>query len=300
MLLLGGGGFAAWYFGLLDGILGKPADTASTEKTLDEYKNEQTAADNLPAIKPEWSLNVTDAQKEALEYLIKNMASVKGGTFTMGASENERDACEESLLADSKVTHNVTLSDFYIGKYEVNQDIWCSVMGEENNPSYDPKKEAPVSNASWNEIQDFIAKLNELTGLQFRLPTEAEWEFAARGGNKEKSKNYKFAGGNDINKVANYDGNSDHSIRIPGQLNANGLGLYDMSGNVQEFCSDSFATYDATAQTDPCNNDGDNKVARGGDYTSKPYECMVSYRSGLKANDKNPHIGFRLALSVAK
>ena len=299
VLLLGGGGFAAWYFGLLDGVLGKPADTASTEKTLDEYKNEQTAADNLPAIKPVWSLNVTDEQKDVLENFIKNMASVKGGTFTMGASESDRDACkDESLLADCKTTHQVTLDDFYIGKYELTQDVWEAVMGKEGNKSFDQSPDVPVNNHSWNDIQNFIDKLNELTGLKFRFPTEAEWEYAARGGNKTKG--FVYAGGKDINKVANYADNSDHNIRSVGQLGANELGLYDMSGNVQEFCADAFAPYEASSQKNPLVDNGSNKVVRGGDYGSDAVDCMVCFRSSRAASDGNGRIGVRLALSAAK
>jgi len=152
------------------------------------------------------------------------MVFVEGGTFMMGAtSEQESDAFDWE-----KPAHRVTLSDFYIGKYEVTQAQWKAVMG--SNPSYFKGDNLPVERVSWGDCQEFIRKLNERTGLTFRLPTEAEWDYAARGGNR--SRGYKYSGSDDPDEVAWYWDNSGIKTHPVGQKRANELGLYDMSGNV--------------------------------------------------------------------
>ena len=154
------------------------------------------------------------------------MVEVRGGTFTMGAtSEQEVDA-----FGDEKPAHEVTLSDYYIGKTEVTQALWKAVMG--NNPSYFEGENLPVECISWHDCKTFISKLNALTGKNFRMPTEAEWEYAARGGSK--SRGYKYSGSNTLDDVAWYSGNSDSETHEVGTKSPNELGLYDMSGNVSE------------------------------------------------------------------
>ena len=195
--------------------------------------------------------------KLTLNNLTANMVYVSGGTFTMGAtSEQGSDAYD-----GEKPVHSVTLSSFYICKYEVTQALWKAVMG--SNPSNWKGDDLPVETVSWDDCQTFIRKLNALTGKNFRLPTEAEWEFAARGGNN--SRGYKYAGSNNIETVAWYDGNSGNKTHVVGTKSPNELGLYDMSGNVWEWCQDRYGSYSGASQTNPTGaSSGSNRVLRGG------------------------------------
>ena len=166
------------------------------------------------------------------------MIRVQGGTFTMGCTSDLETGC----LDDEIPPHKVTLSTFYIGETEVTQELWKAVM--ENNPSYFKGNNKPVEQVSWYDCQEFIRELNQLTGKKFRLPTEAEWEFAARGGTK--SAGYIFSGGHDIGSVAWYtenaydkgENNSDYGTHEVKTKKPNELGIYNMSGNVREWCSD--------------------------------------------------------------
>lgn len=172
-----------------------------------------------------------------------DMVWVEGGTFRMGAtSEQGSDA-----WGGEKPVHSVTLSGYYIGKTEVTQALWKAVMG--SNPSEFKGDNLPVEQVSWDDCQEFIRKLNSLTGQHFRLPTEAEWEFACRGGNN--SCGYKYSGSNDIDNVAWYFDNSGHKTHPVGTKAQNELGIYDMSGNVWEWCSDWYGNYSSGAQTNP-------------------------------------------------
>ena len=225
------------------------------------------------------------------------MIAVEGGTFTMGAtSEQGNDAYDWE-----KPAHAVTLSGYSIGETEVTQALWLAVMG--SNPSYFSGNQKPVEEVSWNDCQNFIKKLNELTGEHFRLPTEAEWEFAARGG--IKSQGYKYAGSNSADEVA-ADHNSDVATK-----KANELGLYDMSGSVLEWCNDWYDDYSSSSQTNPTGpNSGEKRVlrgAQGGGEGLLTENCFrVSYRLSAAPDDKHwPYdddpvylgrYGFRLAL----
>ena len=218
------------------------------------------------------------------------LIKVDGGTFTMGATpEQEADAS-----SDEHPAHQVTLSDYYIGQYEVTRELWKAVMG--SNPSSNktnPKK--PIADVSWNVIvNDFLPRLNILTGKNFSLPTEAQWEFAARGGNK--SQGYKYSGSNNIDEVAWYDANS--VTRCPvGKKLPNELGLYDMSGNVCEWCNDWYGDYSAEAQTNPTGPaSGSNRVSRGGYYNRNASLCRVSCRSSTPPESDYGLYGFRLVL----
>jgi len=225
------------------------------------------------------------------------MIKVEGGTFTMGAtSEQISDAGSHE-----KPTHSVTLSSYYIGETEVTQELWQAVMG--SNPSTRQGTKLPVHDVSWNDCQTFITNLNSLTGRTFRLPTEAEWEYAARGGNK--SKGYKYAGSNTIGAVAWYDVNSyDLGSSSPywGPQNvcgktANELGLYDMSGNVWEWCQDWYGDYSSSSQTNPTGpSTGSLRVRRGGGWNSEAWRCRVSYRLNDAPGYGDYFQGFRLAL----
>ena len=217
------------------------------------------------------------------------MIHVEGGEFMMGAtSEQEADAFD-----DEKPPHRVTVSSYYIGETEVTQSLWQAVMGR--NPSKFQGANRPVENVSWDDCQTFIFKLNSLTGKNFRLPTEAEWEFAARGGNKSHA--YKYSGSNEINKVAWFKNNSDkgtHSVKIKGK---NELGIYDMSGNVWEWCQDFHSSYSSASQTDPVGISANAfRISRGGCWNSNPRRCRVSFRGGNAPDDRD-FLGMRLACS---
>ena len=216
------------------------------------------------------------------------MVKVDGGTFTMGAtSEQGSDASDVE-----KPAHSVTLSSYYIGQTEVTQALWKAVMG--NNPSYYKGDKKPVENVSWEDCQKFISKLNKLTGKTFSLPTEAQWEFAARSGNS--SRGYKYGGSNKIGDVAWYDNNSGNGTHNVGTKSPNELGLYDMSGNVWEWCSDWYGNYSSNSQTNPTGpNRGPDRVSRGGSWISDAWYCRVSNRYG-PPDDCGCYVGLRLVL----
>ena len=218
------------------------------------------------------------------------MVRVDGGTFTMGAtSEQGSDA-----YSWEKPAHQVTLSSYYIGKTEVTQALWQAVMG--SNPSICKGSNLPVECVSWEDCQTFIRKLNALTGKNFRMPTEAEWEFAARGGNN--SRGYKYSGSNTLSNVAWYDdimGSQTHPV---GTKAPNELGLYDMSGNVWEWCSDWYGSYSSSSQYNPTGpNSGSRRVYRGGNWF-KGYAriCRVSDRGSDTPTYLRDVLGLRLAL----
>ena len=220
-----------------------------------------------------------------------DMIYVAGGTFTMGATAEQGYDAE----SDEKPTHSVTVSDFYIGKYEVTQAQWKAIMG--SSPSYFKGDNLPVENVSWNNIQEFITKLNAQTGKKFRLPTEAEWEYAARGGNQ--SKGYKYSGRNSISEVAWYDGNSGGKTHPVGQKSPNELGIYDMSGNVFEWCGDWYSSYSSSSQTNPTgSSSGSSRVLRGGSWYLNAGGCRVSNRNISTPDSRSNYNGFRLACSV--
>ena len=217
-----------------------------------------------------------------------DMVRVEAGTFTMGATAEMEDPED-----DEKPTHRVTLSnDYYIGKYEVTQGLWQAVMG--NNPSNFKGDNLPVEQVSWYECQDFLSKLNRLTGKKFRLPTEAEWEYAARGGNK--SRGYQYSGSNNLSDVAWYRVNSGDKTHAVGTKQANELGIYDMSGNVWEWCQDWYGNYSSSSQTNPTGaTSGSDRVVRGGSWDYYAWLCRSSYR--YVAPNYRCGLGLRLVLS---
>jgi formylglycine-generating enzyme required for sulfatase activity len=214
------------------------------------------------------------------------MVYVKGGTFQMGSNDGD---------SDEKPVHTVTVSDFYIGKYEVTQKQWREIMG--NNPSnFKNCDNCPVEMVSWNDVQEFIKKLNQKTGKNYRLPTEAEWEYAARGGSQ--SRGYKYAGSNNIGEVAWYDDNSSSKTHAVGGKKPNELGIYDMSGNVYEWCSDWYGNYSAGSQRNPQGpTSGTIRVLRGGGWGSGAGVCRVSGRFLNAPGGRDRNSGFRLAVS---
>ena len=211
----------------------------------------------------------------------------------MGCTDEQGSDCYD----DEKPAHRVTVSDFYIGKYEVTQAQWKAVMGAStalSNPSYFKYcVQCPVENVSWNDAQEFIRKLNQMTGKRYRLPTEAEWEYAARGG--AESRGYKYSGSNNVGDVAWNVENSGSIIHPVGGKRANELGIYDMSGNVLEWCSDWFDSYSSQAQTNPQGpNSGSTRVCRGGSWNLITRFCRVSYRLLNSPDYHNSYLGFRL------
>lgn len=194
---------------------------------------------------------------------------------------------------DEKPAHQVTVSSFSIGKYEVTQEEWKAVMG--SNPSDFKGAKRPVENVSWNDCLLFISKWNSMTGKRFRMLTEAEWEFAARGGNK--SKGYKYAGSHTLDDVAWYNSNSSRSTHDVGLLAPNELGLYDVSGNVLEWCSDWKDFYGSEPQTNPSGPaSGSDRVYRGGSWGGSARSCRVSSRYSTAPDYRDYSFGLRLAL----
>ena len=194
---------------------------------------------------------------------------------------------------DEKPAHKIKLSSFYIGETEVTQELWQAVM--DNNPSTYTGQKLPVESVSWNDCQEFILKLNKLTGLRFRLPTEAEWEYAARGGKKGSS--YHYSGGNNIKDVAWYKGNSESSTHDVKTKKANKLGLYDMSGNVCEWCQDWYGIYDAVLQTNPTGPEsGTGRVTRGGSINDNDWNCRATIRNNKSVDTRGRNLGLRLVL----
>lgn len=224
-----------------------------------------------------------------------NMVHVEGGTFMMGATEEQGD----EAYPDEKPIHKVTLSDYWIAETQVTQSLWTEVMRHKYKskrfPSNFQGEDLPVEMVSWDDCKLFIAELNEQTGEKFRLPTEAEWEFAARGG--LKSKGFKYAGGNSLKSLAWFAENSEkrtHSVKL---RNPNELGLYDLSGNVFEWCEDRSEKYSEEAQNNPQGaEEGFNRVARGGSWCSDAGSCRVSIRYYFTQWLPNYHVGLRLAL----
>ncbi|WP_308232302.1 formylglycine-generating enzyme family protein [Prevotella sp.] len=219
-----------------------------------------------------------------------DMVRVEAGTFTMGATPEMKDPYD-----DEKPTHQVTLTnDYYIGKYEVTQALWKAVMGKK--PSKFKGDNLPVEKVSWNDCQEFINKLNRITGKAFRLPTEAEWEYAARGG--KKSRGYQYSGSNNLSDVAWYVDNSGSKTHAVGSKQANELGIYDMSGNVYEWCQDCKGSYSSSSQVNPTGAASwSYRVYRGGCWFSTARLCRSSCRNGNIPDRRANSLGLRLVLS---
>lgn len=221
------------------------------------------------------------------------MVTVQGGAYSMGATYEQAGYSYE----DEEPVRKITLNDFAIGKFEVTQALWKAVMGD--NPSFYIGDNRPVECVSWNDCQEFIRKLNQYTGQHFRLPTEAEWEYAARGG--RQSKVYRYAGSDHASEVAWYGDTWETGTHPVGSKAPNELGLYDMSGNIYEWCQDWFGRYRGGDQTNPKGPEsGKNRVLRGGSWFVEESYVRVSNRSGSSPDSQFIHIGFRLAMTLPK
>lgn len=218
------------------------------------------------------------------------MVKVEAGTFMMGATSEM-----QKPWYDEKPVHQVTLTnDYYMGKYEVTQNLWKAVMGR--NPSKFKGDDLPVEKVSWDDCQEFISKLNSMTGRKFRLPTEAEWEYAARGG--KKSRGYQYSGSSKMSEVAWYTANSGSKTHPVGKKQANELGLYDMTGNVLEWCQDWYGSYVSSSQTNPTGAfSGFFRVFRGGSWYGNAWNCRSSCRDSYNPGNCNFDLGLRLVLS---
>ena len=266
------------------GMSSNPADVSTTVSTV------SVSPVQVPAVP---SNTISD---DAITIPVKDgicieMVKVEGGTFMMGATSEMKNP-----NSNEKPVHQVTLTnDYYMGKYEVTQALWQAVMG--SNPSEYKGDNLPVETVSWNDCQKFISKLNSLTGRMFRLPTEAEWEYAARGG--KESRGYQYSGSSNISDVAWYDENSGSKTHPVGTKQANELGIYDMTGNVWEWCSDWYSSYSSSSQTNPTGSDsGSARVSRGGGWFNDASYCRLSVRFYYTPDFRLDILGLRLALSV--
>lgn len=263
-------------------------DGKTAKKTIAVSQSGTESALHLVfGLSPKWKAGISPSTRQVLQQLVDNMVKVEGGTFRMGSTKYD----------DEKPIHTVRLSDFCIGKYEVTQEEWEAVMG--NNPSHFKGENKPVECVSWKDCQEFIKKLNDLTGLQFRLPTEAEWEYAARGGNR--SKGYKYSGSNNIGNVAWYWDNSNKETHAVGTKQPNELGIYDMSGNVWEWCSDWYSSsyYSSSPADNPTGpSTGSYRVIRGGGWYYYAEYCRVSSRYDCNPDFHISYFGMRLACGL--
>ena len=225
----------------------------------------------------ETSEMIKDVENITVNGVSFDMIKVEGGTYRMGST----------VIDVEMPIHDETVATFQIGKTEVTQELWEAVMG--TNPSnFKGEANLPVENVSWTDCNTFIAKLNELTGKNFRLPTEAEWEYAARGGNK--SQRYTYSGSYTLGDVAWYKDNASSKTHPVAQKQPNELGIYDMSGNVFEWTSDKYSTDYSQPRT------SSNRVLRGGSWYYIAVYARVAYRHDYSESTTNGYLGLRLAL----
>ena len=272
---------------------------------LQSCNKDNTKNETINGFDINWTGDLGKKEKDAVRDMISNMVKVEAGTFYMGAQKDsvEYYCYDEEATSLEGPVHEVTVSEFYINRYEVTQLLWEAIMGETPNDENDMQWEDefgkgdnyPAYRISYNEVETFIGKLNEYTGLRFSLPTEAQWEYAAKGG---KDTYYSlYAGGGNVLEVAWIDSNSDKCSEV-GKKDANGLGLYDMSGNVWEMCQDWYYDYTEEAVTDPVGEEYNQgyKVFRGGSWNTNAQQARVTarYRQGIHYRDYNT--GFRLVI----
>ena len=276
-----------------------------SKEAVAEVSNVNDAIQSIPSSSPSQSITITSDNSSSTSVtsgaseisipvsngITIDMVKVEAGTFKMGATSEMK-----KPFKWEKPVRQVTLTnDYYMGKYEVTQALWQTVMG--SNPSrFKGSNNLPVECVSWDDCQEFIGKLNIMTGRSFRLPTEAEWEYAARGG--KKSCGYQYSGSSNILDVAWYWDNSLDGTHVVGMKQANELGLYDMTGNVFEWCKDWYGAYRSSSLINPAGTaSGADRVCRGGGWGSSMRCCRSSYRDYYPPNYRYGNLGFRLVLS---
>lgn len=231
-----------------------------------------------------WFLFLTT---DSISQIVSQMVFVEGGSFKMGSNQGGK---------DERPVHEVFLNSFYIGKYEVTQKEWRELMPEDTNKSFfNGCDNCPVERVTWYGVQEFIGRLNEKTGMKFRLPTEAEWEFAARGG--RMSRGFKYSGSNNLDKVAWKDGNSGNSTHPVGTKFPNELGIFDLSGNVCEWCNDWYSPtyYEVSPEQNPQGPlSGIQRVIRGGSWFFDHSGLRTTERAGGNPDFRYGYVGFRL------
>ena len=264
-----------------------PLEVEFSNYEIDKLKGNTTYS--LTLIKPEVAVLPAYENykgKPVIKELIKNMVFVKGGSFTMGTNGIKG----VQLSPMEKPAHEVSVSDFYIGRYEVSQKEWKAIMGYNN--SFFSGSERPVEKVSWDECQLFVKKLSDLTGIKFRLPTDAEWEYAAKGA--KESDSHLYSGADLLNDVAWTKSNSNKKTHPRGEKIPNILDLYDMTGNVAEWVQD---TYNLRKFSNYISNIENNKlyITRGGDWFNNEESCRNTYKSLVPKGSKGNNIGLRLA-----
>ena len=283
------------------GIIRRPAATKPKPTVRKPQSRGSSAVRPKPAQpkKADPINSLAEPLRTHLKKLVADMVLVEGGTYTMGNPDRDKN---DEYAKD--VPHEVTLSSFYICKYEVTEALWTAVMG--SNPSKYPSGDNyPVEQVNWYDCQDFVEKLSELTGRHFRLPTEAEWEYAARGG--KRSRGYRYSGSYALDEIGWHVGNAHHYKREVGTKKPNELGLYDMTGNVSEWCQDKLDIeyYHHSPSINPQGPDRstykDNRCFRGGSFCDdEKYDELKVYtrNTGMPPEEKYGHLGLRLAMSV--
>ena len=283
------------------GIIRRPAATKPKPTVRKTHSRGSSAVRPKPAQpkKADPINSLAEPLRSHLKKLMADMVLVEGGTYMMGNPDRDRN---HEYAED--VPHEVTLSSFYICKYEVTEALWTAVMG--SNPSKYPSGDNyPVEQVNWYDCQDFVEKLSELTGRHFRLPTEAEWEYAARGG--KRSRGYRYSGSYNLDEIGWHVGNAHYYKREVGTKKPNELGLYDMTGNVSEWCQDKLDIeyYHHSPSINPQGPDRstykDNRCFRGGSFCDdEKYDELKVYtrNTGMPPEEKYGHLGLRLAMSV--
>ena len=256
-----------------------------SRNNTDLGSRKQETITHVPKLLPKQTTSFLTFNVEGVSF---KMIRVEGGTFMMGADNSKN---------NEYPPHQVTLSTYYIGETVVTQDLWRAVMKTDiKDPAVFEGANLPVENVSWDDCQVFIKKLNATKGKNFRLPTEAEWEFAARGGINNRN-GFKFSGSNILEKVAWYCENSYNKTHVVAQKDPNELGVYDMSGNVWDWCHDKYEEYSGRPQKDPRGPmKGKEHVMRGGSWHAYARSCRVSHRDKDFHTYKDSDLGFRLAL----
>lgn len=272
---------------------------------LQSCNKDNTKNETINGFDINWTGDLGKKEKDAVRDMISNMVKVETGTFYMGAQSDSVEYInyDENATSWEAPVHEVTVSEYYINKYEVTQLLWESIMGKTPNDEDEMQWEEefgkgdnyPAYRISFKEVETFLGKLNEYTGLNFTLPTEAQWEYAARGA---ALTNYAlYAGGDNAIEFAWIDSNSEKCSEV-GMKNPNSLGLYDMSGNVWEMCQDWYYDYTEEAVTDPLGeayNEG-YKVFRGGSWYTNEQSARVTARSKQGIHYRDFSTGFRLVI----